>query len=48
MEAALQCILFLDVCTKVNNDNVDTWIWHKPTYMYTDLLLSFNANWPKK
>ena len=46
MESALQCILCLDVRNNVKNDNVDTWIWRKPTY--TDLLLNFNANWPKK
>ena len=46
MEFALQCISFLDVCIKVNNDNTDTWRWRKPTH--TALLLNFNANCPKK
>ena len=26
IESALQCILFSDVCIKVDNDNIDTWI----------------------
>ena len=46
MESAVQCILFLDVCIKVNNDNIETWIWRKPTH--TGLLLNYNANCPKK
>ena len=31
---------------KVNNDNIDMWIWCKLTY--TGLLLNYNANCPKK
>ena len=46
MESALKCILFLDVRIKVNNDNIDTWVWCKPTHI--GLLLNFNANCPKK
>ena len=46
MESALQCISFLDVCIKINNDNIDIWIWWKPTH--TGLLLNYNANCPKK
>ena len=45
MESAVQYISFLDVCIKVNNDNIETWIWRKPTH--TDLLLNYNANCPK-
>ena len=46
MESAIQCISFLDVCIKVNDDNIETWIWRKPTH--TGLLLNYNANCPKK
>ena len=46
MESAVQCISFLDVCIKVNNNNIETWIWRKPTH--TGLLLNYNANCPKK
>ena len=46
MESALQCISFLDVRIKVNNDNIDTWLWRKSTH--TSLLLNFNANCSKK
>ena len=46
MESVLQYISFLDVRSKINNDNIDTWIWRKPTH--TDLLLNYNANSPKK
>ena len=46
MESAVQCILFLDVCIKVNNNNIETWIWRKPTH--TGLLLNCNATCPKK
>ena len=46
MESAVQCMSFLDVCIKVNNDNIETWIWRKPTH--TGLLLSYNVNCPKK
>ena len=45
METALQCMSFLDVYIEVNNDNIDMWIWHKPTN--TGLLLNYNANCPK-
>ena len=45
MKSALQCISFLDVCIKVNNDNIDTRIWHIPTH--TGLFLNFNVNCPK-
>ena len=41
-----QCISILHVCIKVNNDNIDTWTWHKPTH--TGLLLNYNVNCPKK
>ena len=46
MESAVQCISFLDVSIKVNNDNIETWIWRKPTH--TGLLLNYNAYCPKK
>ena len=46
MESAAQCISFLDVCIKVNNDHIETWIWRKPTH--TGLLLNYNAYFPKK
>ena len=46
MESALQCILFIDVRVKVNNDNIDTWIWRKPTH--TGLLLNYNTNCSEK
>ena len=46
MESAAQCISFLDVCIKVNNENIETWIWRKPTH--TGLLLNYNAYCPKK
>ena len=46
MELALQCILFANVCIKINNDNINTRIWCKPTH--TGLLLNFNANCPNK
>ena len=46
MESALQCILFVNVCIKINNDNINTRIWCKPTH--TGLLLNFNANYPTK
>ena len=41
MESAVQCISFLDVCIKVNNDNIETWIWRKPTH--TGLLLNYKG-----
>ena len=31
-ESAVQCISFLDVSIKVNNNNIETWIWRKPTH----------------
>ena len=46
MESAAQCISFLDVCIKVNNENIETWIWRKPTH--TGLLLNYNAYCSKK
>ena len=46
MESAVQCISFLDVSIKVNNDNIETWIWRKPTH--TGLFLNYNAYCPKK
>ena len=46
MESAVQCISFLDVSIKVNNDKIETWIWRKPTH--TGLLLNYNAYCPKK
>ena len=46
MESAVQYISFLDVSIKVNNDNIETWIWRKPTH--TGLLLNYNAYCPKK
>ena len=46
MESAVQCISFLDVSIKVNDDNIETWIWRKPTH--TGLLLNYNAYCPKK
>ena len=46
MESAVQRISFLDVSIKVNNDNIETWIWRKPTH--TGLLLNYIAYCPKK
>ena len=46
MESALQCILFLDIHIKVNNNNIDVWTWRKPTQ--TGLLLNYNSNCPRK
>ena len=45
MESAIHCFVFR-FCIKVNNDNIETWIWRKPTH--TGLLLNYNANCPKK
>ena len=46
MKSAVQCISFSDVCIKVNNDNIETWIWRKSTH--TGLLLNYNAYCPKR
>ena len=46
IKSALQGILYLDVHIKVSNDNIDTWIWRKPTH--SGLFLNYNANCPKK
>ena len=46
MESTLQCISFLDFWIKVNNDNIDSRIWHK--FAHTGVLLNYNANCPKK
>ena len=45
MESAVHYFVFR-FCIKVNNDNIETWIWRKPTH--TGLLLNYNANCPKK